>query len=493
MAKVSVLLDIHENPTDTWYGEYSIARNISNTGTYSWVIPKQILRYGEFGTRYDDLTGKKYKIMISDERDSNPRVFDQSDSLFTIKQSLYDGQPPVITGISGPSQLQVGQTGTWTVSAYDPEQGNLSYSVDWNGGKGVAAQNMPSEVKQTATFTHSYSSAGTYTPTFTITDSQGLTAQSSLSVAVGVASNAEVSINVEAPFGNYNIEPGSGGIHAGTVSLQAEGRDSYLRNLYFEDKLGGPHNGSITRAYLYDESNSVLLASSYVSGSCKAAGPNACFEFSNLNLRLRPIELKKLSVRVDSSAKAVGSRQFGLYGASISDENYMKVPTIFRNMFGSVFVFSGTPTLLPVITVLSPGKDYVWKTGTNYLVIWKSFSPTSDTYVYLNGGGHEEGYSKFIGNPSHAANNSIMYTPTNADLPIGPASWKILVCDGKLRNGGENCGLSEEFRIISSTPSPTKLQTETNQTTSVNLSQMANTLQSAQKMIEELFRILRDR
>ncbi|MDE1975418.1 MAG: hypothetical protein KGI49_02835, partial [Patescibacteria group bacterium] len=39
--------------------------------------------------------------------------------------------PPVISGISSPTVLQVGQTGTWSVNASDPQNGTLSYSVDW--------------------------------------------------------------------------------------------------------------------------------------------------------------------------------------------------------------------------------------------------------------------------------------------------------------------------------------------------------------------------
>ncbi len=40
-------------------------------------------------------------------------------------------QPPVISGVSGPTTLRVGETGTWTVQASDPENGTLSYSVIW--------------------------------------------------------------------------------------------------------------------------------------------------------------------------------------------------------------------------------------------------------------------------------------------------------------------------------------------------------------------------
>ncbi|KKT57055.1 MAG: hypothetical protein UW49_C0008G0017 [Candidatus Giovannonibacteria bacterium GW2011_GWB1_44_23] len=37
--------------------------------------------------------------------------------------------PPVISGVSGPTTLNTGQSGTWTVTARDPENGPLSYNT----------------------------------------------------------------------------------------------------------------------------------------------------------------------------------------------------------------------------------------------------------------------------------------------------------------------------------------------------------------------------
>ncbi|MFH0949429.1 MAG: PKD domain-containing protein [Candidatus Aenigmatarchaeota archaeon] len=96
------------------------------------------------------------------------------------------GKAPVITGIGGPSSLKVGETGKWTVSAYDPEQGPLSYAVLWGDEKMGAPSKTPTSTgTQTATFTHIYYTAGTFSPTFIVTDNQGLSAESSISVNVG--------------------------------------------------------------------------------------------------------------------------------------------------------------------------------------------------------------------------------------------------------------------------------------------------------------------
>lgn len=108
---------------------------------------------------------------------------------------LYEGacttnmnKSPVVSGISGPTSLSINQQGTWTVNASDPENGQLTYSIRW--GDEVAypmyantAVSSP-VYSQASTFTHSYASAGTYTVQVTVTDAQGLSAQSSITVVV---------------------------------------------------------------------------------------------------------------------------------------------------------------------------------------------------------------------------------------------------------------------------------------------------------------------
>ncbi|MCX6722523.1 MAG: peptidoglycan-binding protein, partial [Candidatus Staskawiczbacteria bacterium] len=98
-----------------------------------------------------------------------------------------------INSVSGPNSLNVGQTGTWAVSATAQSGSNLTYYVDWGDvvyptGVGVGSAN----IKQTSTFTHSYSQAGTYTVRFKVTDNVVCkmapcdnSAQTSLTVIVG--------------------------------------------------------------------------------------------------------------------------------------------------------------------------------------------------------------------------------------------------------------------------------------------------------------------
>lgn len=96
----------------------------------------------------------------------------------------------VITGVSGPQTLKINQEGTWKVSAYDRDGGDLTYGVIWGDERPVAypltdGVSVARAMQQSATFTHKYSQAGTYTPRFTVTNDAGQTAETSLSVQVG--------------------------------------------------------------------------------------------------------------------------------------------------------------------------------------------------------------------------------------------------------------------------------------------------------------------
>jgi hypothetical protein len=108
---------------------------------------------------------------------------------------------PIITGVSGPTSLNVNQAGTWAVSAYDPEGGSLSYSVVWGDEyPSIASAGSAAQATQTATFTHVYYNAGTYSPRFTVTDDHNLAAQTSITVRVGSSggSTGKVSLSVSA-------------------------------------------------------------------------------------------------------------------------------------------------------------------------------------------------------------------------------------------------------------------------------------------------------
>jgi hypothetical protein len=110
---------------------------------------------------------------------------------------LYDGtctdasanKAPTISGISGPTTLAINQSGTWSVTASDPENQSLSYQVSW-GDENLYPAMMDAAVSsptnyQTSTFSHTYTRAGTFTVSVTVTDAQGKSAVTSITVTVG--------------------------------------------------------------------------------------------------------------------------------------------------------------------------------------------------------------------------------------------------------------------------------------------------------------------
>ena len=122
----------------------------------------------------------------------------------TAVSSVNGNLPPVVEGLSAPTLLSVGERGTWSVKASDPENGRLSYRVDWGERRvalptGTAA--IDEAISQTSTFSHSYSQPGTYTQTFTITDDKGARAVTSSTVKVGHDDGEYRLIVTEPPFG----------------------------------------------------------------------------------------------------------------------------------------------------------------------------------------------------------------------------------------------------------------------------------------------------
>jgi hypothetical protein len=87
-----------------------------------------------------------------------------------------------VSGVSGPTQLTVGQGGTWSVSV-NGYPGQLSYSVVW-GDEGTYGYAASPAVVNTGSLSHVYLKPGTYTPRFTVTDAWGRSVSASITVVV---------------------------------------------------------------------------------------------------------------------------------------------------------------------------------------------------------------------------------------------------------------------------------------------------------------------
>ncbi len=87
-------------------------------------------------------------------------------------------RPPVISDFTGPASVFTREDATWTVLASDPDYDTWSYSAIWGDGT-TETQNRPF-----SSFKHTYATAGSYTPTFTVVDSRGGLASKTVSVQV---------------------------------------------------------------------------------------------------------------------------------------------------------------------------------------------------------------------------------------------------------------------------------------------------------------------
>ncbi len=154
---------------------YTITESTENDGVFEWTIP--------------ELSGHYFSNQQITVQMVNGSTFGRSGTFMIKPKEVSENKPPVISGTTAPSILKIGETGTWTIKAYDPEGGSLSYSINWGDEASVTSDRKyitPSVLPpyQQGTFTHVYNAAGVYYPKFTITDDKGQTVQTSLSVTV---------------------------------------------------------------------------------------------------------------------------------------------------------------------------------------------------------------------------------------------------------------------------------------------------------------------
>lgn len=99
----------------------------------------------------------------------------------------YQNPAPSISGVTGPTTLQAGSSGTWTLNLNLPSDQYVSTTVEWGDeylySYGYSA--TPSSYAQgTRSFSHTYYQRGNYTIRFTVRDSQGRESRSTATVNV---------------------------------------------------------------------------------------------------------------------------------------------------------------------------------------------------------------------------------------------------------------------------------------------------------------------
>ena len=175
------------NNSTVVFGGSGISNVYSNGSSLTFTIPEytSVCPPGAYCIMMArQVTPGTYSIYVQNQNGTSNTVN------FTVT-SQATTQPLSITGLDAPASVRIGQAATWTlrtnVENYVPGS-TLRYSVTW-GDEGVyptyASNASSPNIQTTASFTHTYLMAGTYRPTFTVTNDAGQTASATATVIVG--------------------------------------------------------------------------------------------------------------------------------------------------------------------------------------------------------------------------------------------------------------------------------------------------------------------
>ncbi|MBI5645278.1 IPT/TIG domain-containing protein [Candidatus Kaiserbacteria bacterium] len=153
----------------------------------SFTVPSQLSGYG-----YQQVTLGTYNVSVTNSGGMTSNTIP-----FTVT-SLGSTNAPTISGLSGPSTLTTGTTGSWTLTVYPMSSSYTTVSVNWGDtGSGYVNAAAPQTVygQQLLTFTHAYYTPGTYTVIFTANNQYGQQNTASATVTVSGSGTSQLSLN----------------------------------------------------------------------------------------------------------------------------------------------------------------------------------------------------------------------------------------------------------------------------------------------------------
>jgi peptidoglycan hydrolase-like protein with peptidoglycan-binding domain len=135
----------------------------------SFKVPSQLSGYG-----VQPIQLTTYNVYVTNRDDQNSNM-----KQFTVTALANVGSKPTVTSISGSNSINTGTQGTWTITVNAPVNSYVTMNVSWgdenfyNYTAQQSAQSLYVSGLQTFTFTHTYNYAGTYNPTFTVSNTAG--------------------------------------------------------------------------------------------------------------------------------------------------------------------------------------------------------------------------------------------------------------------------------------------------------------------------------
>ncbi|MDP3093666.1 MAG: Ser-Thr-rich GPI-anchored membrane family protein [bacterium] len=301
---------------------YTIAKSVSGS-LYSWPVGKVL-------DTNNTAPDGSYTIQVCQ---INSTICDSSNSYFKIV-STGANNPPVISGIPAiPSDIKVGQSVSFSWSATDADGDNLSWSVSWGDGTGIAEVCvLPNpQNKQGWTFkaSHAWANAGTYTVKATVNDCRGGSANHTFNVTVG--SNVQPFVTVISPNGG----------------------ETFIKGVSYTIKWS---------------------SSGFASGA-----------WAQIQLRKAESPDQIVKVIVTSMPMSAGSYDWTI-PSDVPDGKYLiwmtgPAPSLI-DFSDAPFSIVSSPT--PSITVLSPNGGEQWRVGNTYSIIWESSGLTPSDNILIS-------------------------------------------------------------------------------------------------------------